>query len=451
MDAIVKRDLESIIDSRRLSGFQIAIIVLCALVAMMDGFDTQSIAFVAPEIAAAWHVTPASFGPVFGIGLFGGLLGAMSFGVASDRFGRKPLLLLAVLIFAGFSLVTPFVDSLAGLIVCRFVTGVGLGGALPSVISITSEYAPKRLRATIVGLMFCGFPLGAVVGGIASAKLIPAFGWPSVFIAGGAVPLILLPFFMAIVPESVRFLAIRNRTAAIARILERMGRTAEWNGAVGTVVATERSPVTGLFTEGRALGTILLWITLFLSLLLSYFLVNWIPIVARQTGMTIESAVLAVAMLNLGSIIGCFVIGRIADRRGPAVIIGVCFACGAVAIAMIGQVGQSSALLLAITFVAGFFSIGAQLCTVAFVASFYETFLRATGVGWSVGVGRVGAIIGPVLGGLLLGAGVGTPTLFVVTGVASLGSAAAMLAMGWFVLRGKRREPAETSRMVHLA
>jgi AAHS family 4-hydroxybenzoate transporter-like MFS transporter len=451
MDAIVKRDLESIIDGSRLSGFQLTIIALCALVAMMDGFDTQSIAFVAPEIAAAWHVAPASFGPVFGIGLFGGLLGAMSFGVASDRFGRKPLLLLAVLIFAGGSLVTPFVDSVGGLIVCRFVTGIGLGGALPSIISITSEYAPKPVRATIVGLMFCGFPLGAVIGGIASAKLIPAFGWTSVFLVGGAVPLILLPFFMAIVPESVRFLATRQRTAAIARILHRMGRAAEWNGALGAAPATERSPVAGLFREGRALGTILLWITLFLSLLLSYFLVNWIPIVARQTGMAIESAVLAVAMLNLGAIVGCFVIGRLADRRGPAIVIGIAFACGAVAIAMIGQVGQSSALLLAITFVAGFFSIGAQLCTVAFVAASYETFLRATGVGWSMGVGRVGAIVGPVLGGLLLGAGVATPTLFIVTGVASFGSAVAVLALGWFVLRGRRREPAATSSMVHVA
>jgi AAHS family 4-hydroxybenzoate transporter-like MFS transporter len=441
MDAGAKRDLESIIDSSPLSRFQIVIIALCALVAMMDGFDTQSIAFVAPEIAAAWHVAPAAFGPVFGIGLFGGLLGAMAFGVASDRFGRKPMLLVAVLLFAGGSLVTPFTDSIGGLFFCRFVTGIGLGGALPCIISITSEYAPHRMRATIVGMMFCGFPLGAVFGGIAAAKLIPAFGWPSVFFAGGGVPLILLPIFMAIVPESVRFLAVRRRTAAIAQILQRMGGTEKWNGAINAGVATKRTPVRGLFTDGRALGTFLLWTTLFLSLLLSYFLVNWIPIVARQTGMTIESAVLAVATLNLGSIFGCFVIGRLVDRCGTAIIIGVAFAIGAVAIAMIGRVGESSALLLTITFVAGFFSIGAQLCTVALCASYYETFLRATGVGWSMGVGRVGAITGPVLGGLLIGAGVATPTLFVVAGCASLGAAASVLSMGWFVLRTRRPAP----------
>jgi AAHS family 4-hydroxybenzoate transporter-like MFS transporter len=428
-------DLESIIDSSRLSAFQVAIMVCCALIAMMDGFDTQAIAFVAPEIATAWHIEAALFGPVFGAGLLGGLIGAMILGMASDRFGRKPTLLLAVTLFAAGSLVTPFAASVIHLSAIRFVTGIGLGGALPSFIALTSEYAPRRLRATLVSLMFCGFPLGAVIGGFASAKLIPLFGWTSVFIAGGILPLLVLPVFIGFIPESVRFLVLKKDHAAITRVLRRMKSTLTWSGKVTTGSPVSRVPLASLFTRGRAAGTFLLWITLFLSLLLTYFLINWIPIIARRSGLGIASAVIAVSMLNLGSIVGCVVIGRLADRFGPAIIIGPAFTLGAVAIALIGYAGQSGALLCTVAFMAGALSIGAQMCTIALCASFYETLQRATGVGWSIGVSRVGAIVGPVVGGILLGAGVSSSSLFVFAGLISFGAAMAMFAMGWFVLR----------------
>lgn len=424
-------DLESVIDSSRVGRFQIVIIVLCAMVAMMDGFDTQSIAFVAPEIINAWGASPSAFGPVFGAGLLGGLFGALLFGAASDRFGRKPTLLFAILVFAAGSLVTPLAASIPHLIAIRFATGIGLGGALPSFISLTSEYAPKRLRATLVALMFCGFPLGAVVGGIASAMLIPAFGWPSVFIVGGVLPILLLPLFVRFMPESVRFLALRQQRDGIERILKRLKSEAVWNGALAAAPPQAHSPVSSLFKQGRASGTLLLWAAFFLSMLLTYFLVNWIPVIARRSGFGIQSAVLAVSMLNLGAVLGCIVIGRLADRFRPAVTIGCSYVIGAIAIASIGHAGQSSALLYLAAFLAGAFSIGAQMCTVALCANFYETFLRSTGVGASMGIGRIGAIVGPLLGGLLLGAGVDAQTLFVVAGLTSFGAALAVYAMGW--------------------
>lgn len=435
MDADGEFDLDTIIDAGRVSGFQFLTMVLCALVAMMDGFDTQSIAFVAPELANAWHIEPAIFGPVFGAGLFGGMLGAMAFGPAGDRFGRKATLILAVALFATGSLVTPLAGSVTQLGVIRFGTGLGLGGALPIVISLTSEYAPKRLRSTLVALMFCGFPLGAVIGAVLSAKLIPSFGWKSVFIAGGGFPLVLLPLFVVFVPESARFLALQGKQSAIAVILKRMGATAAWNGRASATDFLTRTPLSSLFAGGRALGTVLLWGTFFLSLLLSYFLLNWIPVVARQAGHDIQAAVLAVAMLNLGAIGGCVVLGRLADRFGQAPVIGTGYLLGAFAIALIGQVGESAALLLVISFVTGFLSIGAQMCTVALCASFYETRLRATGVGWTMGIGRIGAIIGPVLGGLLIAAGIAAPAFFLIAGLTSLGAATGVFAIGWFVLR----------------
>ncbi|MDB5475115.1 MAG: hypothetical protein JWP49_626 [Phenylobacterium sp.] len=431
-----KLDLEAIVDTLPLKPAQLAIVLLCALVAMVDGFDTQSIALVAPVIIAGWGVKAAAFGLVFSAGLFGSLVGALTMGVVADRQGRKPALIASMLVFALVTLATPLAHTTSALTALRFLTGLGLGGALPIIISITSEFAPARQRATIVSLMFCGFPLGAVIGGVAAARLIPAFGWPSIFYVGGAAPLLLLPLIAAFVPESVRFMALRQDHARLGKVLDRMGWAPLWNGELALRTDERRSPVAKLFTEGRALGTLLLWATLFLSLLLTYFLINWIPIIARQSGIGMQGAVLAVAAVNLGAILGCLVIGRLADRYGNATAYISCgFALGAVAIVMIGRAEGSGTWLLWASLLAGVFTIGAQMCTVAFCAAFYETSLRATGVGWAIGVGRIGAIVGPLLGGVLIAAGMPTPTLFLVIGLMSIGSALGAAGIGLGVLR----------------
>lgn len=423
-------DLEAVVDGARMNAFHARVIALCALLAMLDGFDTQAIAFVAPEIAASWHVASSTFGAVFGLGLFGGLLGAIAMGSAGDRFGRKPVLLVATLVFAIGSLLSPSATSIGTLALARFVTGIGLGGALPGVLALTSEYAPRRWRTSVVGWMFCGFPLGAVLGGAAASRLIPAFGWPSVFVAGGLLPLLVWPLVALFIPESIRFLALRGRADAIERVLRRMGCLERWDRRVAAPARASQAPVASLFAESRAVGTLLLWATLFLSLLLTYFLVNWIPVVARQAGLPIQAAVIAVAMLNLGAILGCIAIGALADRGRPALSIGAAFALGAFAIAAIGQVVESAPLLWALAFAAGACSVGAQMCTVALCAGFYDTRLRATGIGWAMGVGRIGAIAGPVLGGVMLGAGLEPQRLFLLVGVISLGAAVAVFAVG---------------------
>jgi AAHS family 4-hydroxybenzoate transporter-like MFS transporter len=431
MRHVEKLSLESIVDNSPLGRGQIMIIVICALIAVVDGFDTQSIGLVAPAIAAAWQIAPSRFGIVFGAGLFGSLLGALVFGICGDRFGRRPALIAAVALFAATTSITPFASSLPVLGLVRLATGLGLGGALPGIISMTSEYAPAKLRGTLVALMFCGFPLGAVIGGIVSAGMIPVFGWPSVFYVGAAIPALLLPVVWAVLSESVRFLAMKQDRAGIERVLERMRWPAQWDGVLGSALLETRSPVASLFASGKALGTVLLWTTLFLSLLLTYFLVNWMPIIARQSGIGMTAAVLAVVALNLGAIVGCLAIGRLCDLYGRAtIIIGCAFGLGAVAIALIGISKQSVPVLLAVTFLAGVFSIGAQMCTVALCASFYETSLRATGVGWAIGIGRIGSIVGPVLGGLLIAARMAAVPLFILVGAMSIGSAIAIVTLG---------------------
>ncbi len=433
MDNEVRPRLGHLLDAGGLGRGQVAVVVLCALVAMVDGFDTQSIALVAPDIAADWGTPAAAFGVVFGVGLFGGLAGAIFFGFTGDRYGRKPTLLVAMAVFAACSLLTPLVTSLTALGLLRLVTGFGLGGALPCVIAITAEYTPARMRSTVVGLMFCGFPLGAVAGGLASARLIPAFGWGSVFLVGGVVPILLFPLLWARLPESARFLALKGDEDPLRAVLGRLGI----HGAVEHEPEETRPSVARLFTERRAGGTLLLWATLFLSLLLTYLLTNWIPLLARQSGIDAASAIFGVVALNLGAVLGCLVIGRLADRSRPTVVIGSAFALGAVAVAAIGHAGGSAGTLMVAAFLAGALSVGAQMCTVALCAGFYETSVRATGIGWAVGIGRIGGIAGPLLGGLLVTLGAGPPELFLVTGATSLGAALAVFALARFLTRNK--------------
>ncbi len=442
MSEAEKSGLEAVIDTARVGRFQIMVFVLCGLMAMIDGFDTQSIAFVAPEIAVRWRISADLFGPIFGAGLLGGQLGAMVFGVLGDRYGRRPALLCAVPLFMAMSFATAFATSVPELAALRFLTGLGLGGAIPSIIAITSEYAPLRQRNSIVAFMWCGYPFGAVVGGIASAHLIPVFGWESVFIVGAVVPLVLLPFVWRLVPESARFLAIRQDRAAVLRLLGRMGLADRWNGDLAAGPGRPRVPVASLFTGGRAAGTILLWVALFFSLLTTYFLINWLPVIARRTGIGISDAVLAVAILNWGSIVGSLVLGRLIGRFRPAMVISLGFACGAVAIAAIGPFGSSVQVLMPLAFFAGFLTLGSQVCTIALCAGYYATELRATGVGWSIGVSRIGAVIGPVLGGILLGGGAPASLLFLFVGTASFCAAMAVLAMGLLVLRPSSRQAA---------
>lgn len=435
--------LEAIVDSAPLSARQAVVILLCALVVMVDGFNTQSIAFVAPAIVSAWHLPAAMFTSVFAAGLLGSLFGALCFGVIADRLGRRPALLGAVLLFALVNLATPLAATVRTLALVRLVSGFGLGGALPITISLSSEYSPARIRTSLVALMFCGFPLGAVLGGVGAAKLIPALGWPSVFYVGGLIPLALLPLLFGLVPESVRFLSTHGSAEAVARTLRHMGWSGRWNGERAPAGGTLRSPVISLFTEGRAAPTLLLWTTLFLSLLLTYFLINWIPLIARESGLALSSAVLAVSALNLGAIAGCLTIGRLADRFGRLTrLLGLAFLLGSVAIGSLGVAPHSSAWLLAAAFLAGGLSLGAQMCTVVYCASFYETALRSTGVGWAIGIGRIGSIVGPALGGLLLAAGVAAGTLFVIIGAMSVGSGIAVLALGRLVARAEAPVPA---------
>ena len=446
MSADAQPDLDSIINRSRISRFQIAVIALCTGVMVLDGFDTQSISFAAPRIAAAWHVSPSGFGFVFGIGLFGGLVGAICTGMIADRIGRKPTLVITTLLFGVVSLTTPLADSMTSLSVIRFVTGLGVGGALPGAVSIATEYAPRRARGTVAAVTFCGIPAGSVVASVLASRLIPHYGWGIIFIVGGILPLLLVPLLAAFVPESIRFLSLRRDAAAIAKLLSRMGVDEQEAARVQIRPAAgpERASVRSLFTEGRALGTTLLSLALFLTLLMAFFLVNWIPTLATRAGIGTSAAILGVGSLNVGGILGSLAISKLSRRLAPGMVVAVSYALGAVAVAFVGQAGTSGSMLLGTTFVAGFLAIGAQMCTVSLLATYYDTPLRATGVGWAMGCGRVGGIIGPTVGGWLVAASFSMGVIFFIVGLVSAACAVTVFAIGRYVLHATADRAAGT-------
>lgn len=447
-------DIASVIDRGTIGRLQWITIALCALVAILDGFDTQAIAFVAPLIAKDFGADLSAFGPVFGAGLLGLTAGALVLGPVADRVGRKPVIIGSTLFFGMFALLTPMVESMSGLMVLRFLTGLGLGGAMPNIIALTSEYAPKRRRATLVTLMFCGFPLGAVVGGLVSAQLMARFGWPVVFYLGGILPLMLLPFLALWLPESIRYLIARD--AAPARklaILRRLDPGTSYGNETRYILSEEKaegSPISQLFTDGRGAGTCLLWVVFFCNLLILYFLINWLPSVMRQAGMPIERAIIATVVLNAGGIVGGLLLGQLVDSRQPFGILTFAYAAAAALVAAIGLASSSSIpVIMTVIFAAGFFVIGSQYCMNALAANFYPTALRSTGVGWALGIGRVGSILGPVLGGAMIGLGWDTDRLFLATAIPALIAAVAVFLIGLRTRSHGTQSANEAAKVAH--
>ncbi|GLR83450.1 MFS transporter [Bradyrhizobium iriomotense] len=431
-------DVTEVIEQARFGRLQFLILVLCGWIAMLDGFDTQAIAYVAPVIAEQWGIAMAGFGPIFGAGLAGLTVGAFVLSPAADRFGRKNVILLSVLLFGIFALVTARATTLSELMVYRFLTGLGLGGAMPNIIALTSEYAPKRMRALLIAIMFCGFPLGSTIGGVISAPLIGAFGWHSVFVVGGVLPLVTLIALFIWLPESIRFLVTRGvADERIANLLARLDPAASQATASRYVMPSVQAsgfPVAKLVAEGRASMTLLLWVAFFMNLLVMYFLVNWMPSLLRASGLPLNIAILSTAVLNAGGIVGAIVLGRFVDRLDPYLVLGGAYSASALFIAGIAFGSANVWTLMTSTFLAGFGVVGAQIGMNALAAGLYPTEIRSTGVGWALGVGRIGSIIGPVAGGVLLGFGWTAQSVVLTAAVPALLAGLAVIAL-------RRREP----------
>lgn len=432
-------NIPDFINRNRMSGFQMLIVALCSLVILLDGFDTQAISFVVPLLAPHLGVKIADFGPIFGAGLFGLTIGALFLGPFADRFGRKIMIILSVLIFGIFALATIWVETFGQLLLVRFLAGLGLGAAMPNVIAMTSEYAPVRLRATLVAGTFAAFPLGAVIGGALSAKFVPVYGWQVVFLGGGILPLIFAALLIFMLPESIRFLVHRgNAQARIAEILGRIDPAHKPVGQEQFVTGEARlsgMPVVELFREGRAAMTLLLWVPYFTDLLMLFFMYSWLPSLMGKAGLPISEAIFATVLFNLGGVVGALVQGGLIDRFGYFRVLGVAYVIAAACFAAVGYLAVPSAILLVVIALGGACAIGAQCGANALATSLYPTSIRATGLGWALGIGRIGSIVGPVVGGVLISMNWSNKDLFLISGLPGLLAALAIILLAGLVGR----------------
>jgi AAHS family 4-hydroxybenzoate transporter-like MFS transporter len=439
-------DIADRIDNSPLGALQVSTFAICLLCLVMDGFDVQALGYVAPEIVREWKISNAALGPVFGASNFGVLVGSLAFSVLADKLGRRPILIGATLFFGVMTIVAARAASVGELLGLRFVAGIGLGCIIPNATALVGEYSPRRLRGPLMMVVGgVGFTGGAAIGGFISAFLIPRLGWRSVLYFGGAAPLLIALAMLVWLPESLQFLVVRRKDrTTIARWLTRIDPTVPSGPDVEFVVREENRegvPVVHLFREGRAAVTILLWVVNFMNLLNLYFLASWLPTVVRDAGHEASTAVLAGTILQVGGTIGTVGLAWLIGRLGFIPVLTASFGVASVTIALIGQPRFSIALLFVLAFIAGWSVVGGQPGINALAGTFYPTFLRSTGVGWGLGIGRAGAIVGPVVGGEFMRRQWSTRDIFFAAAVPALISTVALVALGVAMARRSLRHP----------
>lgn len=430
------------VDRSPVGSYQLRVVVLCALVALLDGLDIQAMGLVTPQLRKEWGLDATAFGPVLSASLAGIMIGMMGFGLLGDRFGRRSILLISFLLVGVSSIATGWARSPEELMIFRFLTGVGIGGCLPNATALTAEYVPAKRLAFFVTLMYSAVPLGGVVGGFIGGPIIEAFGWPAVFYIGGVVPLILCVAIYFWLPESVRFLATKQGAEPrIGRILERIdGSYSYQQGDTFDIPGgTSKGSLGQLFAEGRAWTTIMLWLVFFFSLFGMYMLTSWLPTVFTQLGWEMSRAIRTVSYFWLGGIVGGLTAGWLIDRYGPYRILVPGFVLAGLLTAAIGPAGGEGALVLFVVLASGFGVVGAQLAMTALAADLYPTQIRSTGVGWGLGIGRIGAVLSPIIGGYAVAAKWSQTELFAAAAVPAFICAAGTLLMSIAERRRRNR------------
>ncbi|MCA4077756.1 MFS transporter [Pseudomonas kurunegalensis] len=403
-------DVQSFINQQPLSRYQWRVVLLCFLIVFLDGLDTAAMGFIAPALSQEWGIDRASLGPVMSAALIGMVFGALGSGPLADRFGRKGVLVGAVLVFGGFSLASAYATNVDQLLVLRFLTGLGLGAGMPNATTLLSEYTPERLKSLLVTSMFCGFNLGMAGGGFISAKMIPAYGWHSLLVIGGVLPLLLALVLMVWLPESARFIVVRNRgTDKVRKTLSPIAPQVVAEAGSFTVpeqkAVAARNVFAVIFSGTYGLGTLLLWLTYFMGLVIVYLLTSWLPTLMRDSGASMEQAAFIGALFQFGGVLSAVGVGWAMDRFNPHKVIGIFYLLAGVFAYAVGQSLGNITVLATLVLIAGMCVNGAQSAMPSLAARFYPTQGRATGVSWMLGIGRFGAILGAWSGATLLGLG----------------------------------------------
>lgn len=422
-------EINPVIDNARFTRFHWMVVALCALLLIFDGYDLFIYGVVLPVLMAEWGLTPVQAGALGSYALFGMMFGAFIFGPLADRIGRKKGIAICFVLFSLATFLNGFAKTPTEFGIYRFIAGLGCGGLMPNAVALMNEYAPKRARSTLVALMFSGYSLGGMLSAGLGIYMLPRFGWQAMFFAA-AVPLLLLPLIMWKLPESVGFLVRQGKDKEARDMLVRVNPDVKI-GADVQLVATDAKgagvPMLDLVKEGRAAGTIMIWLAFFCCLLMVYALGSWLPKLMAGAGYSLGSSLSFLLALNFGGMAGAIAGGWLGDRFSLPKVVLAFFAVGTVAIALLGFNSPMPVLYLLI-FIAGATTIGTQILLYANTAQFYPLAMRSTGLGWASGVGRTGAIVGPLLGGSLLAAALPLKLNFLAFAVPGLVAALAMVA-----------------------
>jgi MFS transporter, AAHS family, 4-hydroxybenzoate transporter len=412
MAVVASSTTEAALENQRLGGLQLRVAALCTLVQMCDGYDLNSVGWAAPSVIRDWQLPPSTFAMAFLWSSIGIMIGALSAGPIGDRLGRRPLLLGSLTIFGIASLLSALVGSLSMLSLLRFFTGIGIGGGFSGAAALTADYTPHRMRATMIMATFTGAPLGGFLGGQIVAFLLAQWGWRMIFVLGGIFPLVLLPVLILWLPESPRFLVARkNLSGRDAALLQRLEITSARSDAVDVA---RGDPIWMLFGREYAFQTLLLWIIFFCSLLNLFLFVYWMPTVLNLIGISPAQAVFAASVRDLGAIFAVLYLGVAIDRIGPERALALHYAAGAAFIAVIALFALPYSVLCVIIFLAGVTVIGSQTGVNGACGKLYPARMRTSGIGWALGIGRLGGIVAPVLGGYLLAIGLPPTRIFLV-------------------------------------
>jgi AAHS family 4-hydroxybenzoate transporter-like MFS transporter len=399
-------NVEDLVDEQKIGKFNLGLLFWLFLVMLLDGFDITAAAFAAPELVKAWGIPRSALGPLLSASLFGILVGSLAFGYIGDRYGRKTGTIISCFVFGLFSLMAVWATSLNELTILRALAGIGIGGIFPNAVALSAEYAPKRLRATMIILMFTGNTFGAALPGVISVWLVPQYGWQVLFLIGGIIPIVLAVCLCFALPESIKFLALnerhKERTIQMLRRLKPDFVFNENDRFVTHEAVGSKFRISQLFEGKFALATPLLWLVFALNLMVFYFINSWMPTLVAAADVPASRGAIALTMFQLGGTCGGLALSRMVDRYGLKPIYGM-FLIAVPVVASIGYLATSSPVLLMFAaFLAGFCVLGVQFGLNATPGMIYPTSCRANGAGFAFGVGRLGAVLGPLLGGLLI-------------------------------------------------
>ena len=402
--------VSEVLDSRPFTSYQVLVGILCFCCVLLDGFDLTVIGVAVPKIADFLRVKPPALGLAISAGQFGPLIGAAFLGMLADRVGRKRMLVVCALGFGLFTLLCAYITSVEQLALFRFIAGLGMGGAVPTAIAFGTEYAPTRSRATVATAMYAGVPVGATVSGLAAVYLLPHFGWQSLFVMGGGIPVVIAIVMALLLPESPTFLVRREEKgqAKVRRIVAKIAPAFAKDKDVefcSTDIRRPGVPVKHLFLEGRATTTVLLWISFFLGYYLIYLMLSWAPTLLKKSGASVQQYSMAFALINFGSAIATVTVGRLMDKaKNPYRILQGGFILGFLSMVAFGLFATSPFLVIAsLSVLCGLFINGTVSGLVALVTLSYPVDITGSAVGWAYAIGRSGSTVAPLIGGIFIG------------------------------------------------